>query len=304
MKKDKKVENKKDGRSRKWFLTINNYSEDEYQNAIKNMNKCKYSIVCKEVGKKSEVPHIHCWFHYENDRNFSTIKKLFPRANIQVGIGSDEQVYTYLTKEGVFLEHGTKEIGQGKRTDMSLMREAINDGKSMSDIIDIARSLQSIKTAELILKYKEKERYLNKGELSVIWIYGGAGLGKTKQIFDLYYKTGKLFRPTSYKWWEGYDGHEVVLIDDWRPEWCSFDDLLTLTDLYPFRVECKGGTRQVQYNKIYFTSNKHPRDYFRHLTDNEYKQLERRLTKVIKYFMLDGKAHQVDVSKCGHVVQF
>lgn len=67
-----------------------------------------------------------------------------------------------------------------------------------------------------------------------------------------------VFTPTTYKWWEAYDGHKVVLIDEFRGDWCKFGELLKLTDRYPYTVETKFGSRQIQATTWYITSCKHP----------------------------------------------
>jgi hypothetical protein len=143
----------------------------------------------------------------------------------------------------------------------------------MSDIISESTSYQSMKCGELLLKYNELPREIEK--IEVIWYYGESGSGKTKSIFDT---EVNIFRPTTYKWWEGYDGHSVVLIDDFRPTFCSFVNLLKLTDIYPFRVQTKGGSRQVKYKKIYITSHLSPAQYYEELDKGDYLQLKRRIT--------------------------
>ena len=50
----------------------------------------------------------------------------------------------------------------------------------------------------------------------------------------VYEENTNVFRPLNYKWWEGYDGHEVVLLDDIRKDFCKFHELLTLLDIYPY----------------------------------------------------------------------
>ena len=130
----------------------------------------------------------------------------------------------------------------------------------------------------MLFKYLEPKREIK--PIEVIWYFGIAGSGKTKKVFDT---EVNIFRPTSYKWWEGYDNHKVVLLDDWRPDWCGFDKLLKLTDIYPFRIQTKGGSREVQYDKIYITSHLSPREYFETMEDAEYDQLKRRIT-VLEYF--------------------
>ena len=260
-------------KSRKWFLTINNYNDKEWDKALKEIMNTNYGICCKEIGAQG-TPHIHIWLHYKNARAFTSIQKKFKRANIQEGKGRDQD-QVYLKKDNVYEEYGEME-SQGKRNDIIVIKDIINKGGEMNEIIKKASNFQTLRTGELLLKYLEKPRPVE--PIEVIWYYGKSGTGKTKKIFDT---EVNIFRPTSYKWWEGYDNHKVVLVDDWRPTWCNFVNLLKLTDIYPFRVQTKGGSRQVKYNKIYFTSHLSPKDYFSELLDSDYLQLERRITRLV-----------------------
>ncbi len=262
-------------RSRKWFLTINNYTEEEWTKAKKEITKCNYGICCKEVGEKG-TPHIHIWLHYKNDREAKSIQNKFKRANKMVGKGKDQD-QSYLKKDGDFEEYGVMEA-PGKRNDLNLIKDVVKNGGSMSNIINHCSNYQGLRMGELLLKYLEKPRPV--GKIEVINYYGEAEAGKTRCVYD---ENENIFRPVSFKWWEGYDGQKVVLIDDWRPDYCSFAELLILTDIYPFRVECKGGSRQVAFNKIYFTTPKPIHEYFEHLKPETLKQLTRRFTKTKEF---------------------
>ena len=268
-------------KSRKWFLTINNWVDGDWIEAKSIIKNCSYGICCQEIGEKNGVPHLHIWLHFKNARSFKSLQKKFPRANIQVGKGLDSH-QVYLKKDGKFEEFGVCEK-QGKRNDIHEIKNIVNNGGNMQDIINVSTSYQSMKCGELLLKYCEQPRPIEK--IEVIWFYGESGTGKSKTIFDT---EVNIFRPTTYKWWEGYDGHTTVLVDDWRPSWCSFVNLLKLTDIYPFRVQTKGGSRQVKYKKIYFTSHLSPAQYFEDLDDSDYLQLKRRIT-LLKCFDTEVK---------------
>ena len=267
------MEKKKSIKSRKWFLTINNWEEKEWSAACSEIKNCKYGICCKEVGAQG-TPHLHIWLHYKNAISDKSIQKKFPRCWKQPGEGRDSD-QSYLKKDGEYEEYGVIEK-QGKRNDLEAIKEIVNNGGGMKEIIEVSTNYQSMRCGELLLKHLETPRDVS--PIEVIWHYGVSGSGKTKTIFDT---EVNIFRPTSYKWWEGYDGHSVVLIDDWRPSWCSFVNLLKLTDIYPFRVQTKGGSRQVKYKKIYFTSHLSPAQYYEDLDKGDYLQLKRRITRLM-----------------------
>jgi len=102
-----------DVKSLKWFLTLNNYNDEEYI-AIKNYvfsKKCKY-FLAKEIGEKSKIPHIHAYFRMLNNNTlrFSTLKRLFPRARIEKARGDDNDQWEYLKKDNNFITNIDKPI--------------------------------------------------------------------------------------------------------------------------------------------------------------------------------------------------
>ena len=106
------------------------------------------------------------------------------------------------------------------------------------------------------------------GGIEVHWRWGKAGLGRTRYVWE---KHGlSVYAPTTYKWWEGYDGHKVVLIDEFRGDWCKFGELLKLLDIYPYTVETKVGSPQIQATTFYITSCKLPEEVYNpHAFDKE-----------------------------------
>lgn len=268
------MENKKN-KSYKFFITTNNWTQADWEYSCEAIEECTYGLTCKEVGKEG-TPHLHTWLHFKNERSWKAIQKKFPKSNVQIGMGSDAD-QKYLKKDGDFVEFGSISK-QGCRTDLDKIKNIVKNGGGMNSIIDVSSNYQAMKMGELLLKYREKKRPIE--PIEVIWYYGKSGTGKTKAVFDA---EVDIFRPTSYKWWEGYDGDNVVLIDEWRPTFCSFQNLLKITDIYPFKVQCKGGSREVKYKKIYFTSDKSPEHYFcveLEMSQGEYLQLKRRITTI------------------------
>ncbi len=269
-------------RSRGWTLTINNWTQADYDNFMLKAEDCKYAVVGKEVGE-SGTPHLQCYVYYDNARHFDTIRKLFPGAHVEAAKGNAQQNDDYCSKEGDVTRIGTIPR-QGKRSDIDVVREIIEETGSMSQVVQQAPSYQACKMAEMILKYNEKPRTY--GRRRVIWHWGDTGTGKTFAVFKQH---PDVFTPLSFKWWDGYDGHEVVLLDDIRGDYCKFHEILMLTGERPFRVETKGGSRQAIYDVIYITSPFHPTDLWHTIEDKS--QLLDRISE-IRHFEGASKRHR------------
>jgi hypothetical protein len=259
-------------RARNWFLTINNYSKEERQYAEEY--KCEYLLIAEEVGEKEHTEHLHIYFELKCQKTFSKIKKEFPRANIQVAKGNAQQVRAYLAKQNLVIEIGEAKK-QGQRSDLENVKEILKETNKMREVVDIATSYQSVRMAEVILKYHERTRNFKP---LVKWYYGSTGSGKTRTAHEESDPDDTHVQDKNIKWWEGYDGHKFVIIDDFRKDFCKFHELLKLIDRYPYRVECKGGSRQLLAETMIITSAYHPKHIYESRED--LGQLIRRIDEI------------------------
>lgn len=269
----------KGSRLRNAFITWNNYPTD-YLYSIEQLPTHTYICWGFEVGKECGTPHLHIHVEFEKQQSFSTIKKVFPTANIQARKGSPQQATDYCKKDGDFVESGTMST-PGKRTDLDTVREQLAEGDTIRGIVKTATSIQSIRFAEIYLMYHEPQR---DWKPKVSWLYGKAGTGKTYRAREeakaMGFGDDIHTQIKSSKWWQGYDAHTVVILDDIRQEFCSFVEMLGIIDRYPFRIECKGGSRQLLAQHIYITSPVHPEEVWS--TNEELNQLLRRIDTIIE----------------------
>ena len=264
-------------RSRSWVMTINNPTEDD--KALLDALEAEYMIVGREHFNDPDLtPHFQCYIRWKYAKSFLKMKKMFPKAHIEVAGGGDQHNKKYCSKEEVLIEKG-EPSAQGKRNDLAVINEIIQENPSMDFVIDNVTSLQAIRTAEKLLVYREPTR---RWKTEVLWFYGPTGAGKSRKAYELH--------PEAYtamdtgQWWEGYDGHEVVIIDDMRRDFLKFHQLIKLFDRYPYRVECKGGSRQFLAKTIIVTSCYSPEEMFD--TREDIKQLLRRITKIKSFYTI------------------
>lgn len=261
------------GRHRAWCITVNNYNIEDI-NMIKGMIY-KYLIIGDEKGEK-ETPHLQCYINLCNPKSFKAMKTAIPRGHIEIARGSAEDNRKYCSKEKILFEDGEMPK-QGKRNDIGQIRDLLNEGKNMTDIVEIARSCQSVRFAEKWLTYKEEKR---NWKTTVIWIYGNTGVGKTRKAFELSKDEEPWISNGDLTWWDGYDKHKNVILDDFRGDHCNFANLLRILDRYPLRVPIKGGFRQLLAKQIIITCPMSPKQMYEFAGENV-GQLLRRIDKVI-----------------------
>jgi len=260
-------------KARAYVFTLNNYNDENV--ACLDQLDCVYMVYGKEIAPTTGTPHLQGYVYFKNARAVKSVRKLLAGAHVEAAMGTAAQNKEYCSKGGEVTERG--EIPRpGARTDLQIVKDIIVAGGTVADVIPVASSYQSIKSAEVLLKYLEPER---KWKPEVKWYFGKTGTGKTRAAFDEM-ENPYATMPGS-KWFDGYDGHENVIIDDLRVGQYSFQYLLRRLDRYPMRVETKGGTRQFRARKIIITCPFHPETFIEH--NEDIAQLTRRLS-VIKLF--------------------
>jgi len=252
-------------RHRAWVFTINNYTSAHEVHLQQGMTPpgpaWSYIVYGREKGA-SGTPHLQGYVEFKNAVTLRSAKKHLnaPTAHLEVRRGTAAEADAYCRKEDpnpMFL--GTMSQ-QGRRNDIHEVVDSIKAGASFEDILDNADSFQSLQVARVALPYKEPKRdWVTK----VLWYWGPPGCGKTHAAWFAH--PGERVHKQaacSPKWWEGYDRHPIVIIDDIRANHFTYGKLLELTDRYPATVENKGGTRQFVPKIIYFTAPYHPAEMF------------------------------------------
>lgn len=292
------------GRSRNFFLTLNNWNASHVE-ALKKLYEeapLQYLLVCAEKGD-SGTPHLQGMFEAKGMLSFSTCHKAVPGMWL-LKCQDKEAAVTYCKKGeqphdeweqlkangpnygknvDIVLELGSRK-SQGKRTDLSEVVEALADGKRLRDIAE-ENPVQFIKYSKGIAAWfqcMDKPRDLHT-PLDVIVHYGPTGTGKTYYAMTKYPEAFK-YSVACGAWFDGYDGQTEVVFDEYRGQ-LPFSHLLQLLDVYPNKVQVKGGMREFKPKVIIITTPEHPAFWYPKLEHREGKlaQLARRI-KAIYYF--------------------
>lgn len=256
-------------------FTVNNYTVEDLCTLADAAPAFAYLVVGYETGETG-TPHLQGYGELLRQTRFSTVQKYLPRGWIAARKGTAEQAKAYCLKGGYYTCYGVQKR-QGNRTDLCKVRTiAIEEGLRA---VTGQFNFQAIRVAEKFLTYNEEPR---DWKPTVAWLWGPTGTGKSRVAREIVGTDDYFTKSDGTKWWDGYDGHEAVIIDDFRDSWWPLTYTLGLLDRYEFKVEYKGGYRQFKPRTIVVTSCAGPAQMYRG-TGEAVEQLLRRVD-VIEHF--------------------
>jgi hypothetical protein len=249
--------------SKRFTFTLNNFTDAEYKSLEDafHLKKVSYVLFAKEVGSQG-TPHLQGYLEVTKKKTFNGIRKALeiPRLALMVAKGNAKENLAYCSKENSPLVFGAPMI-QGERTDIALVKDLIDQGKSMIEVantdfktyVRFKRSLEGYRTMVQNKTTYEKPK--------VVCNLGKTGTGKSRFVYDNH-EIESIWSWTDKHWFDNYELHEVALFDDFDGSDFSFRFLLRVLDRYPIQVPVKGGFVAWRPKVIYFTTNVHPKHWF------------------------------------------
>ncbi|MFR5731418.1 MAG: viral replication protein [Clostridium sp.] len=296
-----------DTQSNMYQLTINSpkekgYVHDKIAEILGgNFKTIQYFCMADEMGS---CYHTHVFVVFSSRVRFSTVKKQFPEAHIEKCKGTVSENVNYIRKcgkweldeskqetkiEGTFEEYGTKPPdSKGKRNDMSVLYQMINDNMTNAEIIATNQDyilqidkLDKIRTTILTERFKETIRL----DMEIIYIYGATGTGKTRGVYE---SNGysNVYRVTDYLHpFDGYNCQPVICFDEFRSS-IKLKEMLLYCDIYPLELPSRFSNKYACYNKVYIVSNWSLEKQYHEIQREDmesWKAFLRRIHKVIVY---------------------
>jgi len=254
-------------------------------------SRTKYSVVGEEVGAEG-TPHLQGFHQTSGGLSFAAFKKQFPAVSVK-RVTVDNGCSEYCSKDDkVCISTGEyQEKTPGRRTDLEAVAKLAQDGKSLAEIAKEAPTAVLQYPAGLArlcaLNERPRDRSIPK---RCICLWGPTGTGKTRRVWDrcdALEVVPYLWENGMPTWWDGYSGQKHVIMDEFRSQ-LPMSYVLRLMDRYAMRVQYKGGSCQFVADYLYFTSSKHPRDWYSDSDQDKIDQLLRRFDAIYEISSSDA----------------
>lgn len=171
---------------------------------------------------------------------------------------------------GTRFELGTRKLKRNSKHDWDAFWVAATTGK----FLDIPASVRISSYAALrVIRADHAVPLAQVRTCSVFW--GATGTGKSRLAWGEA-GMGAFPKDPRTKFWDGYNGEDHVVIDEFRGS-IDIGHLLRWLDRYPVRVEIKGSATVLRCSKIWITSNLCPEQWYPDLDDATRRALLRRL---------------------------
>lgn len=228
----------------------------------------------KESGSDTGYLHWQVLAVFQRKTTLRQCKSTFGGDVVHAELSRSSAADTYVWKESTRVantqfEFGTRPIRRNKSTDWDRIWELAQAGNLAEMPADIRfRSYRTIRTIRS--DYARPDPMERIGYI----FWGPTATGKSRRAWD---EAGLQAYPKNprTKWWDGYDGQEHVVIDEFRGA-IDISYLLSWVDRYPVLAEVKGASVPLNVKKMWITSNLDPRLWYPDLDSDTLAALLRR----------------------------
>lgn len=271
-------------RCRNWIFTIHNVPNDSVDPFVdpnddgNDLRAIAYQMeLCPTTGRE----HIQGYAEFTRALYKNGVKQQlgYNHAHVEPRKGSRKQAFDYATKERTRKPDCNPVIAgtwPASFTNKGQYQEAYDLLKTGATVLQITEVLPAIgirhkRSLEEIRRELTKKKVKPYRNVVVHTFWGPARTGKSrraewlarKYIADRGLQEEPYRKDVATKWWDGYDGHLVVIVDD-LASGCkiNFRDMLRMLDGYSQPLEFKGGYTNPHYELVIITSNEHPKEWF------------------------------------------
>ena len=286
-------------KSQNWFGTHNSEEyldvEELQEVCEENRDVIQWVIMYQEKAPTTGHVHYHSLVVLKTPRLAHVCIDIDPSASWEKVRGQLKTAYRYISKDNnKYFEFGTlpdtiqamletEERNSRKRQaptkSEQLWKEMVVRAKSGDESIrnEMIYARYRAYFDDILAGAHKDVRYNDDLKGKNLWIQGPPGTGKSRLVWDYAEENHlEIYVKLQNKWWDGFNGHKIVLIDDAGENMKLLaSHIKNWADRYPFTAEVKGGSRRINASDFYFivTSNYSIREIF-NATDAE--AIERR----------------------------
>lgn len=264
--------------------TCNNYSDFDviHLRSLVGRGIASYVIFGRETGDNG-TRHLQIYVEFPKRLRFNQLREVLPGYHIESRRGTPKEASDYCEKDQDFEIFGEISVGgPGFRSDLAQLHESLQSGKRLRDIADDHFGC-FVKYQRGISAYRLVKATSRNWLCSVVIYWGRTGAGKTRAVIDNSADIDDIYIHPGGPWFDGYDGQDIVLFDDFSGSEFKISYLLKLLDRYPMRVPVKGGFVQWTPREIYITSNKDPLLWYSGALNEHQNALIRRVTNCVEF---------------------
>lgn len=265
--------------ARTWLITRNISELEEldpytYLRDLFEKTKARYVVGQLERGKNTNRDHIQAFANYESSVRQTWLKAYCSKANltiVRVNNGADTYCMKTDTRVDGPWQFGEKPKKRNSAFDWNEIymsaKKGLFDEIPTSILLRHYGNLQKIRKDNLEIK--------DSSHMRGIFIYGVSGIGKSTLI-PMLFPDYKIYRKPHNKWFDGYNGEELIVWDDIKPDEVQYHvtNFKLWTDSLAVSGEIKGGSVFLNHKYFIFTSQYSFKDCF--ATSEDYDAMYRR----------------------------
>lgn len=282
-------------RTTRFAITQHRYN-DIWVNNILYSDEINKLCMQEEMGEDSKSTHLQVFITTKKRWNLMDLKHHFKFDHIETAKGNDWQNYLYCTKEET--STGKYKHKRGSFTEPRAMKRS-RQGSSLDALVEDVK-LNKYTFKEIAIKHPKQFLLHSRGlpllmnmyaevpetrSVNVILLQGTTGTGKSHAVRQYCHYHGlKLFTKQiqhhkETQWFDGAEGCDVLLLDDFDKGQVEFRTLLTWVDIYKIQVQTKGGTMHASWNTVFITTNTSVREWY---PNEDQSPLFRRIDQVVE----------------------
>lgn len=302
-----------DSVSKSWFCVFNNPAEHGYEGTpdeiLEHLRDDWISGSTSRTGawiycvSAEGLHHVHMVLEDDKAMRFSLIKKNYAvGAHIEPTKGTKDQAEAYIEKRGKWeekdeqilasLRHGEIKGAQGKRQDLSLIQDLIEQGMKPAEImeLDISYRRYDKLIRDHYFRQRERETPICR-EVRVVWHVGFPGSGKTYSYVRLLEDhPDDVYFTTHYQngWLDSYGGERYLFLDEFRGQ-IKYEILLSMLQGYKTRFYARYTNVIGLWNEVHVSSVFPPELVYESMVlenrnIDSVRQLSRRISSIIYHY--------------------